>query len=224
MMAMTKQREIDFDKMSIAAIRDMARDSSSPHQNQAAREYVTILIDLEVERRLVIMHNNTGYAPISPTALAGELVGGGVRGDAMLASYRRGQGGSTYWHDEAQRALRLLSVRSQVAILIRHVKSDTRLEGEWSATYDQIAASIPYYCQKLGFSPHPFEPEMHSVVQRILRKCGTDKSGQTEEIEREGTEIIVPKFKNGESIRNCASDAAYKLIDHVKFDISTIHP
>ncbi|MGJ8516625.1 hypothetical protein [Carnimonas bestiolae] len=208
-------QHIRLERTSLSVLRELAKDSEHPQQDDAAREYVGRLFDLELERRLDIRHRNSGYAPISPTALAGELVGGGIRSDAMVEAYDRGIGDVSYWHEQARKIVGMLSVRGQIAALIRTAKSDHRRSGEWSCTYDQIAANISYYCKLLGFGPTPFEPEVNRALRSVIRKSEGSNAFITE-MERECIEVTVPEFKDGRAIKNCAQDSAYQLIRFVK--------
>jgi len=153
MSAMEQQFELmSMDKLRAAAIqREEHDDEQAAKAAAAARVFVDRLIDLEVERRMVLMHERPGWHPSSPGF--GDGTGKStVATDAMYLAYIRGirLGG---WHDVARRTLGTLAERHRLAVLIRGAKSDARISGPLAARYDDIAADLGKYAQVLGWPP-----------------------------------------------------------------------
>lgn len=149
--------EQQFERMSMDKLRASATqradhdDEQAAKADAAARVLVERLIDLEVERRTVLMHERPGWHPSSPGF--GDGTGKStVATDAMYLAYIKGirLGG---WHDVARRALAPLAERRRLAVLIRGAKSDARINGPLAARYDDIAADLGRYAQMLGWPP-----------------------------------------------------------------------
>lgn len=151
MTAIAKTRPVDYTRLSLSVLRELACQMHPDHDEEATREYVTRLIDLELERRLDLVHRRPGWHPSSPGF--GDGTGkSSVPVDAMLLAYEKGIPNS-YWHEVARKALSTLSDRRLLAVLVQEAKADHRTEGPFSATYDQIAASVGHYAQLLAFAP-----------------------------------------------------------------------
>lgn len=138
----------DLERMGIWRLRELARQTHPDHVDEAARVFAERLIDVELERRLVLRHNNPGYAPFSVTALAGEPR---TEGGFMHSKELRGDFVSTPCHDMARDAMARLSPRCYAAALIRSAKDDHKACGVWARTYDDINKNIGTYLDLLGF-------------------------------------------------------------------------
>lgn len=141
-------KERFFMEMSISNLRDTAQQNNDLHDEAAARVFIERLTDMELERRLCLMHNNPGFSPVSVTAMAGE-----VRSENYFkqSSEPVGANTSTFWHDYAKKTLSHLKPRQKAAILIRKAKDDEKIQGVWAKTYDEISDTQSYYLNMLGF-------------------------------------------------------------------------
>lgn len=153
MSAMEQQFErMAMDKLRAAATQRADHDDEQAAKaDAAARVLVERLIDLEVERRTVLMHERPGWHPSSPGF--GDGTGKStVATDAMYLAYIKGirLGG---WHDVARRALGKLSERVRLATLVRATKQDGRRDGWRAATYDDIARDLGSFARHLGWPP-----------------------------------------------------------------------
>jgi len=148
-----------YQRMSMDRLQEHAA-TEGEHQDEAARAYVERLLDLEVERRLVLLHERPGWHSCSPGF--GDGTGPSTTPtDSMYLAYIKGirLGG---WHEAAKRALSQIRERGRLAVLIQAAKSDRRLDGPFAATHDEIAANLGHYAQMLGWPPgvavvHNFE-------------------------------------------------------------------
>lgn len=144
-----------YQHLAIERLRELARQEHPEHTDEAARVFVDRILDMEVERRTMLDGHLLGYGSISSTALIGESRGGNSnRKEPLAALYDRGIKVHKA-HDDARSfiAQARLPDRQLLAVLIRARKLDRRLKGEWGRSYDQIAASISYYAQQLGWPP-----------------------------------------------------------------------
>ena len=144
-----------FERMPMARLREIARESHEDHDPEAARVFVNRVLDMEVERRTWFAHENLGYQPFSSTAKLGESPGGGTaKADPLAMAYDRGIRIHSA-HEEARQFLEYarLRPRNLLAALIQAAKTDRRVNGPWGKNYDQIAARIGYYAQMLGWPP-----------------------------------------------------------------------
>lgn len=57
-----------FERMPMARLREIARESHEGHDPEAARIFVNRVLDMEVERRTWYAHENPGYQPFSSAA------------------------------------------------------------------------------------------------------------------------------------------------------------
>ncbi|HET8792087.1 MAG TPA: hypothetical protein VFM75_12840 [Modicisalibacter sp.] len=212
----TKVRAVDYKRLSLSALREMAVQTHPDHTDEAARVYVDIMIDMELERRLDRMHFRPGWQAISPTELIGMPVGGGSGADHMFIAYERGIPNSP-WHDRARVMLGKLPLRRLIAVLIQSAKRDGRRVGAWAADHDQIARDFGTYSQMLGF------PTVAPIAPEIQR----DKNGNVERLKldiidaaghvvgQKQTSMPVSKiraFKDGQAIKDAAKNAKVELI------------
>lgn len=160
--------QMSMDKLRAAAIqREEHDDEQAAKADAAARVFVGRLIDLEVERRMVLMHERPGWHPSSPGF--GDGTGKStVATDAMYLAYIKGIRLGV-WHDVARRALSTLAERHRLAVLIRGAKADARLTGPLAASYDDIARSLGQYAQVLGWPPGVSALQWYGNGQSIKR-------------------------------------------------------
>lgn len=138
------------DRLSLDGLRSLVTAEDFTDRSNAAREYVNRLVDLELERRLDLRHNNPGFSSVSPTATMGMPVHHeAFKSDKPL----KGRVTSSFYHERARRLLCGLPVRQYVAVLIQGAIIDQRTEGPWSITYDQLLANLGFYLRALGFDP-----------------------------------------------------------------------
>lgn len=151
MRAMERQFELmGLDKLREAAIRREEHDDEQAAKvDAAARVFVDRLVDMELERRLVLRHNNPGYSSVSPTLLIGEPV---HHDNYKCSKEVVGCPVSSPWHDRARDTLGSLAPRQYVAVLIRAAKDDHKSTGVWAKTYDEITNNIDRYLMVLGFT------------------------------------------------------------------------
>lgn len=144
-----------LERMPMRRLREVAKESSADHHPEAPRVLVNRLLDMEVERRTWYAHENPGYQPFSSTSKLGEHPGGGTAAaDPLVIAYDRGIRVHAA-HEEARQFLEYarLPARNLLAALIQAAKTDRRVTGPWGKSYDQIAASLGYYAQLLGWPP-----------------------------------------------------------------------
>ena len=156
-----------FERMGLGRLRELAVQHHENHSDEAARAFVDRVIDLEIERRMVLMHERPGWHPSSPGF--GDGTGRStVATDAMYLAYIRGIRLGE-WHDVARRALAKIPERARLAVLIRGVKRDGRLKGAWAAKYDDIAQHLGGYAQQLGWPPGVTALQWYGAGQAIKR-------------------------------------------------------
>ena len=140
-----------YQRMGIARLQQMAA-TEGEHQDEAARAYVDRLCDMEMARRRQEIPSHVGWHPCSPGF--GDGTGRStVKREPLAEAYDRGEIRDSYWHNRARSGLAKLPERRLVALLIAAAKMDPRTEGPFSASYDQIAASLGHYLQLLGWPP-----------------------------------------------------------------------
>ncbi|MBR9772602.1 MAG: hypothetical protein GYB54_15890 [Gammaproteobacteria bacterium] len=116
---------------------------------------IDLLIDLELDRRLDHEHTRPGWAPISSLELVGMPVGKGRGGSLNRETLvnRLNELRDQDLHLSAKSLLDQIPVRRRIAMLIQAAESDSRLEGPWCVSYDEIISTLPHYLQMLGFAP-----------------------------------------------------------------------
>jgi len=201
---------VDYQRLSIGQLRDRARQQHPEHTDEAARAFVEWILDMEVQRRTGYGDERLqGYGSVSPTALLGELPGGGSEArEPLAAMYDRGI--RTHGHHEQARqviASARLPQRQLLAVLIqaRKLHGNGAQSGggdDWVKSYDQIAANLGHYAQQLGWgSVEPIAGHSFDCIAR------DDATGM-----RTRTTHQVPAFKNGQAIKNAAKSARAALI------------
>ena len=240
MMAATKQRQYDYGRMSMSDLRDHAKQTHPEHTDDAARAYVDRLIDLELERRLDLLHRRPGWHAHSPVAMIGCGGGGGGRHDQMLVAYEKGIPNS-YWHEVARVVLGKLPTRRLMALMIKAAKMDSRLEGPWCATFDQVAAALGSYAQMLGWPGACVDaaqtvvsvvetevPRSHRNSQHVFpmrpddteRELARIEAAKEPRRERRETKERKPMFKDGQAIKDAAKNARIEAILMAKAGIA----
>lgn len=228
-------RRIDYRRMPMAELQQRARQMHPEHDDEATRVYVQRLIDLELERRLDLVHRRAGWHPASPgfgdgTGASTEVV------DAMFLAYIKGIPNSP-WHEVARKACKALPSARLLALMIRAAKSDCRINGPFAAKYDDIAKDIGRYAQMLGFTrvqPVVAETETRIVEREVPRQHRNSRhvwpmtpeaqeaelerleAAKAPRIEREVVIEKLPVFKNGEAIRWAARQALAELTSMAK--------
>ncbi|RUR43350.1 hypothetical protein [Vreelandella populi] len=196
-----------YERMPIGRLREIARESHADHDPEATRIFVSRVLDMEVERRTWFAHENLGFQPFSSTAKLGEHPGGGTAAaDPLAIAYDRGIRVHAA-HEQARQFLvsARLTPRNLFAALIQAAKTDRRVTGPWGKSFDQIAADIGPYAQRLGFSPGVMHGRRLVCYDSVLH----EESGWKEKIE---SEHVVPLFRDGKAIRNAAREARVALI------------
>lgn len=195
-----------LERMPMSRLREAAKESNANHHPEAPRVFVNRVLDMEVERRTWYAHENPGYQPFSPTAKMGEHPGGGTAAaDPLAIAYDRGIRVHVA-HDGARQFLDYarLTPRNLLAALIQAAKTDRRVNGPWGKSYDQIAADIGPYAQRLGFSPGIMSGKTLVCYDLIKHE-----SGWCQPIE---TKHLVPLFKNGQAIKRAAAEGRAQMI------------
>lgn len=196
----------DYQAMSIRTLRELARSAHPEHDPEAARVFVDRVLDMEVERRTWFAHENLGYQPFSSTARIGEQPGGGTAAaDPLAIAYDRGIRVHAA-HEEARQFLAYAKLRPRglLAALIQAAKTDRRVTGPWGKSYDQIAADLGPYAQRLGFSPGIMSGKTLACYDTIEHE-----KGWLQQIE---FKHVVPPFRNGQSIKDAAKQARVQLL------------
>jgi len=140
-----------FERMGLGRLRELAVQHHENHSDEAARAFVDRVIDLEIERRMVLTHERPGWHPSSPGF--GDGTGAStVAIDAMYLAYIKGIRLGD-WHDVARRALSKVPERARLAVLIKGVKGHGNGEGPLAARYDDIAKDYSGFAQRLGWPP-----------------------------------------------------------------------
>lgn len=234
---MQRSERVDYQRMAIRRLRELARQQHPEHTDEAARAFVMRALDMEVERRTVLAHENVGWHNHSPGA-PGIGVGGTDIAREPLAHIADRWQGTHDAHEYVASWLRLarLPERQLLAALIQAAKTDRRVPGPWAANYDQIAANLGHYAQLLGWAPgssagHTFEciedkprpapgmPPPHERVtvprndrERRLLAEHYEQAQQGPRTTRQRTSHRVPVFKNGQALKDAAKAARIELI------------
>ncbi|WP_372374210.1 hypothetical protein ACDI10_09835 [Vreelandella venusta] len=199
-----------LERMPMSRLRELAKESNADHHPDAPRVFVSRVLDMEVERRTCYAHENPGYQPFSSTAKLGEHLGGGTAAaDPLVIAYDRGIRLHAA-HEEARQFIDYarLTPRNLLAALIKAAKTDRRVTGPWGKSYDQIAADIGPYAQRLGFSPGVMRGATLVCYDMIMHESGWCQSIESKH--------VVPLFKNGHAISNAASQGRVQLILQAK--------
>lgn len=195
-----------LERMPMSRLRELAKESNADHHPDAPRVFVSRVLDMEVERRTWYAHENPGYQPFSSTAKLGEHPGGGTAAaDPLVIAYDRGIRLHAA-HEEVRQFIDYarLTPRNLLAALIQAAKTDRRVNGPWGKSYDQIAADIGPYAQRLGFSPG-----IMSGKRMVCYDMIEHDSGWCEVVE---AEHVVPLFRNGQAIKDAAKQARVQLL------------
>lgn len=199
----------DLDRMGIWRLRELARQTHPEHVDEAAREFVRRILDMEVERRLVHAHDNIGWHSHSPMAPGFAPGGTDIAREPLALAYDRGI--RLHRDHEAAKlwiAAARLTPRRLLAVLIQARKLDRRVQGAWGASYDKIAANLGLYAQQLGFGPvSPVSGYTFDCIQDEERETGTVRVRKSHR---------VPAFKNGQAIKDAANSAKAELILQAK--------
>lgn len=200
-----------FERMPMARLREVAKESHAEHDPEATRVFVNRVLDMEVERRTWHAHENPGYQPFSSTAKLGEHPGGGTAAaDPLVLAYDRGIRVHAA-HEEARQFLEhaRLTPRNLLAALIQAAKTDRRVTGPWGKSYDQIAADAGPYAQRLGFSPGVMHGKTLVCYDTIKHES---EKGQGVWMEKVETKHVVPLFKSGQAVKDAAKQARAQLL------------
>ncbi|WP_299314210.1 hypothetical protein, partial [uncultured Halomonas sp.] len=190
---MQRSSGVDYQRMAIGRLKELARQEHSEHTDEAARAYVARLLEMAAEWLTDYRHANTGHHPFSGAAMAGEQPEGSTQAsEPLLIAYMRTERERAHHLGALQQlvaALQRLSIseRQLIAVLIQARKLHPRRSGsDWAAGYDQIAAGLGRYVQQLGWPP--------------------------------GAAMVAgkPLFKDGKAITNAATQARASLILQAK--------
>ncbi|NIC05245.1 hypothetical protein HBJ55_07395 [Halomonas sp. DX6] len=198
----------DLERMGIWRLRELARQTHPEHIDEAARVFVRRILDMEAERRTLHEHDNIGWHTHSPMAPGLAPGGTDIAREPLAAAYDRG----IRLHKDHEAARRWivaarLAPRNLLAALIQARKLDRRVQGEWGASYDQIAANVEHYGRQLGFSVSSY------VVDCIEQVEDGRHPGRLVEVRQPHR---VRAFKNGKAITNAATQARVELILQAK--------
>ncbi|APC45975.1 hypothetical protein QHH_63 [Halomonas phage QHHSV-1] len=150
---------VDYQRIGIYRLRELARQSHPEHTPEATRAFVERALDMEVERRTTYRHDNLGWHNHSPGA-PGFAPGSTDIAREPLAHIADKWQGEHQAHEfvASWLALARLPERQFLAVLIqaRKVHGNGSQAGggkEWVKGYDQIAANPGHYAQALGWPP-----------------------------------------------------------------------
>jgi len=198
-------REV-LERMPMSRLREVARESNADHHPEAPRVFVNRVLDMEAERRTWYAHENPGFQPFSSTAKLGEHPGGGTAAaDPLVIAYDRGIRVHAA-HEDARQFLdhARITPRNLLAALVQAAKTDRRVTGPWGKSYDQIAADVGPYAQRLGFSPG-----IMNGKTLVCYDCIEHESGWRQPIE---SKHVVPLYRNGQAIKDAAKQARVQLL------------
>lgn len=146
----------DYQRLSLQDHRALAREDHPEHTDEAAREFVARILDMEVERRTTFGDEHLqGYHNISPTAGLGEQPGGtAIAREPLAQLYARGIADHKA-HNEARWIIESagLTFRQRVAVLILTAKTDRRHHAPQAMSCAQIVANPMPWVQYLGWPP-----------------------------------------------------------------------
>lgn len=223
-MAMTEGMGTDYQHMSMAGLRELARQGNEKSEDGAARAYVNRLASLEFERRRHMASHGPGWHPSSPGF--GDGTGSSTKEvDAMYLALLKGIVNS-YWHDHARQVVKRLPVRLAIALMFSAGKIDSRnqqQEDPFARSFDHIAAAAPHYATLLGWPPGAPFVSVRRTVEQQRKKCvpptNPDNYGAWELPPRIACIVTtdrVPMFKAGQAIKRAAHQARADLIMQAK--------
>ncbi|NAW34993.1 hypothetical protein [Halomonas alimentaria] len=148
----------------------------------AADVLVDRLLDLELERRMELLHDRVGDYGITSSELVGMPTGGSSRPAEI--QYRAGSGMSE-WHHKAKHLVAQLPQRRQIAVLFQAAKCSPRKTSRaalWQASYAQVVDDLPTYLLDLGFAPGIAETRPYRNGQALKDAARAGKAWLKEQI------------------------------------------
>lgn len=155
--------------------------------DEAAQELAPRLIDLELDRRLYLRHNNPGYSSVSSTVNLGMPI---HHCGCTQSKEPRGASTSTHWHDLAKHVMSELAPRDYLAALVWAAKDHHQNEGIWAHTYDDIAKNLSTYMHALGI-PGVVGLKIHYVNGRAIREAALKARKRLVQLVKESSKIPV---------------------------------
>ncbi|SHK53334.1 hypothetical protein SAMN05192556_103252 [Halomonas caseinilytica] len=224
--------DVDYQRIGIWTLRELARQSHEDHDPDAARVFVSRILDIEVERRTVHDHHNQGWHSHSPCAPGLAPGGTAIAREPLAALYDRG----IYTHEQHEAARRWIESagikpRQLLAALIQAAKLHPRAVSNtpWTKSYDHIAEHIDWYAKALGFVAVP-GTQSRTVVREVHRQhrnrlhvwpmpadrvdaelARVEAAGQPRKVE-EQQEERVPVFKDGNALKSTARRGRAELM------------
>lgn len=224
--------DVDYQRIGIWTLRELARQSYEDHDPEAARVFVSRILDIEVERRTVHEHHNQGWHSHSPCAPGLAPGGTAIAREPLAALYDRG----IYTHEQHEAARRWIESagikpRQLLAALIQAAKLHPRAVSNtpWTKSYDHIAEHIDWYAKALGFVAVP-GTRSRTVVREVQRQhrnslhvwpmpadrvdaelARVEAAGQPREVEGQQEER-VPVFKDGNALKSTARRGRAELM------------
>tara|TARA_R110001583_G_scaffold18501_4_gene73572 strand:- start:15315 stop:15971 length:657 start_codon:yes stop_codon:yes gene_type:complete len=211
-MALMKEATMarDYERMSIRALRELARSAHPEHDPEAARVFVDRVLDMEAERLTWHWHENPGFQPFSSTSKLGEHPGGGTAAaDPLVIAYDRGirvHAGHEFAREWLEAAR--LRPRARLAVLIRAAKlfpMSAQQQALWAKSYDFIAQHLPIYSRVLQMGSLSTMAELSQV--EVVRVTEKETYRRTRNEHKS-----VPIFKNGQAVKDAAKHARVELL------------
>nr|WP_300312798.1 hypothetical protein [Halomonas sp.] len=226
-------KKMDYQKVGIWKLRELARQSHEQHDPDAARVFVTRILDIEAERRTVHIHQNLGWHSANPLASIGEGPGStAIAREPLATMYDRG----IYTHEQHELARKWIEAakvppRQLLAALIHAAKLHPRAVSNtpWAKSYDHIAEHLDWYSKALGFAAVPNQ-KARVVVREVQPKhrnsmhvwpmpedrvnaelARLEAAGKARTIEEHQVELI-PVYKDGEALRQAGKFARVAMI------------
>lgn len=211
-MALMKEANMarNYERMSIRALRELARSAHPEHDPEAARVFVDRVLDMEAERLTWHWHENPGFQPFSSTSKLGEHPGGGTASaDPLAIAYDRGirvhacHEFAKEWLEAAR-----LRPRARLAVLIRAAKlypMSAQQQALWAKSYDFIAQHLPIYSRMLQMGSLSAMCEIAKVEVVRVAESQTYRRSRNEH-------KSIPIFKNGMAVKNAAREARVELL------------
>lgn len=211
-MALMKEATMarDYERMSIRALRELARSAHPEHDPEAARVFVDRVLDMEAERLTWHWHENPGFQPFSSTSKLGEHPGGGTTAaDPLAIAYDRGIRVHAC-HEFAKEWLEAARMRprARLAVLIRAAKlypMSAQQQALWAKSYDFIAQHLPIYSRMLQMGSLSSMCEIAKVEVVRVAESQTYRRSRNEH-------KSIPIFKNGMAVKNAAREAKVELL------------